>query len=421
MRVTRVSLVPSLLTICLCAAVWAPQQADSIESMKLLTSDVGWAANRSSLFWTTDNGKHWKDIAPRTRVQGEIVSVFFLDNSVGWVLLLAGGQQADEPRFDLAATIDAGAHWSTTPVVIPNLNSESMQFMGDGRIDFVDPRHGWLNLSVASSANFRLGALLATTDGGKQWDWVPQSPGVSGAIRFPTLKDGWLAGGPGGEKLFATHDGSKTWQEVSLPPPAQAQRTMRPTYDLPTFEDGKRGFLPVTYGGGEGAGLSLVLFSSDDGGLSWKLDRTLPNLPEIYGGVPLPSVVVESILITSLVTNQTNLTLKTVERGGKFGSVTAAVAEHVSSVDQLSFVLRTRGWILLDGKLLSTADGGSSWSNITPRATRAATADGVDHQLESSTDFEGCLSLAPSAAVSPGVHLGFHACQAPSAANLQTW
>ena len=273
MLVMRVRLVLSILTACLCSAVSAQQ--GGIESMKLLTPEEGWAATRSSLFWTRDNGQHWKDIAPRTKVREKIVSAFFLDNSVGWVLLADGDRQADGPRFSLATTIDAGANWSIAPLVISHLNPESTQFMGDGRIDFVDSRSGWMNLSIASSANFRLGALLATTDGGKTWDWVPDSPGVSGAIRFSTLKDGWRAGGPGGAKLFVTHDGSRTWREVMLAPPPQVQQAVHPTYDLPTFEDGKHGYLPVTYGGAEGPALSLVLFSTDDGGLSWKPDRTV--------------------------------------------------------------------------------------------------------------------------------------------------
>jgi hypothetical protein len=49
-----------LLTLCLFHDTQA-QQAGRIESMKLLTAEAGWAATRTNLFWTTDDGQHWKD------------------------------------------------------------------------------------------------------------------------------------------------------------------------------------------------------------------------------------------------------------------------------------------------------------------------------------------------------------------------
>src|SRR5579863_4794734 len=111
MQVMRTSLALSLLLcLCVCTGV-AAQQASGIESMKLLTPEIGWASSGSSLFWTTDNGQHWKDIAPRTKEREEIASVFFLDNFAGWVLLVDEAQ-ADKPKFDVAATSDGGRNWS---------------------------------------------------------------------------------------------------------------------------------------------------------------------------------------------------------------------------------------------------------------------------------------------------------------------
>jgi photosystem II stability/assembly factor-like uncharacterized protein len=419
MQVTQLSLVLSLLlTLCLCADVSA-QKAGGIESMKLLTPEVGWAATSSRLFWTDDGGAKWKDITPRTKAQTEIVSVFFLNTSAGWALLVEN-RSTDEPRFDLAATTNAGTNWSLKSVVVPHLNPERTQLAGDGRIDFIDSQHGWMNLSIASSANFRLGALLATADGGKTWEWVEESPGVSGAIRFTTLKDGWLAGGPGDQKLFVTHDGSRSWQEISLPLPVEAQRATRATYDLPTFESEQQGFLPVTYAGAEGSGLSLVLFASVDGGKSWKPDQTLPKLPEIYDGVPFPSAIADSRLITSLVSDQTHLMLNMTQPGGNISSATANTAEHLSSVDQLSFIHVGRGWIVADGKLLSTNDAGLHWRNATPSAAGTTGSKATSHRTGIPADLGDPPSFAPAAA-GLSAHLGLHACQAPTTASLQTW
>jgi len=38
--------------------------AQQIQSMKLLTPQVGWAQSGQHLYWTTDGGSHWKDITP---------------------------------------------------------------------------------------------------------------------------------------------------------------------------------------------------------------------------------------------------------------------------------------------------------------------------------------------------------------------
>jgi photosystem II stability/assembly factor-like uncharacterized protein len=73
-----------LLTLCVCIPVRA-QVAGRIESMKLLTTDTGWAASKSKLFWTTDGGASWKDITPKlNHEEQQVSSVFF------WTLLPGG-------------------------------------------------------------------------------------------------------------------------------------------------------------------------------------------------------------------------------------------------------------------------------------------------------------------------------------------
>ena len=45
-------------------------------------------------------------------------------------------------------------------------------------------------------------------------------------------------------------------------------------------------------------------------------------------------------------------------------------ASHLSGyfgTNQLSFVTPSQGWILVDAELLSTTDGGATWTDITPK------------------------------------------------------
>jgi hypothetical protein len=74
MQTRQLSLPLSLwLTLCVGAATQAGQ-AGRIESMKLLTPDVGWAATNKKLFWTTDGGAQWKDITPKINHKEQRIS-----------------------------------------------------------------------------------------------------------------------------------------------------------------------------------------------------------------------------------------------------------------------------------------------------------------------------------------------------------
>jgi hypothetical protein len=78
---TQIALFLALLTCCGTIA-WA-QFYREIQSMKWMTADTGWASNDRHVFWTTDAGKHWKDIGPRIKPGQNIDAVFFLDTSIG--------------------------------------------------------------------------------------------------------------------------------------------------------------------------------------------------------------------------------------------------------------------------------------------------------------------------------------------------
>ena len=125
MQGNRVSLVLSLvLAIGLCTAASA-QRTGGVQSMKLLTPEVGWAATPNQVFWTRDSGHHWRDITPTFR-ETEVASVFFLSNSSGWVLSTRRNETTNEVAgFDLAYTGNAGASWTLIPVKVPGLNPEA--------------------------------------------------------------------------------------------------------------------------------------------------------------------------------------------------------------------------------------------------------------------------------------------------------
>jgi probable HAF family extracellular repeat protein len=356
----RNSILSLSMVLCLCA-VPSAQIAGQIKAMKLLTPDVGWAATNKKLFWATDGGKQWNDITPRPAIPGEIIAaVFFLNSSTGWVLF-AGSNDTGENRFDLAATADSGAHWTLSRVKISGLTPAEAILTGDGYMYFLDPIHGWINLTVASGSAFHMGAALVTQDGGKNWNWVPMGSGSSGPIMFTTVKDGWILS-PDHTELYVTHDGSKSWQQVSLQAPQFAHGATE-SYFPPTFQDANHGFLIAGFPDLD----QPVLFVTTDGGFKWNASRTLPHTE---GEI----AIIDSRFVAVSIPDLGSLTLTTVSLVGVANQGTAVNAKlnriaGLHGVDSLNFIDGTHGWILA-GELLATANGGVTWTDITPPGAR---------------------------------------------------
>jgi photosystem II stability/assembly factor-like uncharacterized protein len=359
----------SVLTLLLALAVLgnlfanAQAQPTQVRAMKLLALDVGWALANQHLFWTTDNGANWKDITPARRAGSDehISHVFALDAHDIWLLYSQHGEPLS--KFYLAHSVDAGATWSWIPVSLPPELQHGLA--GEGTLAFVDDQHGWM---ILNSAKVGAGALLVTSDGGRSWrDTHDDDPGGQGPVVLITPEKGWMVGGEHDDDLHVTRDGAKSWQTISLPAPKEIPPAKFQTADAPVFEDNKHGFVAVTYAGDHQS--AAVLFATDDGGHSWKLDRILSGLEETSVARRVQSAVVgDTWLIAKVSDHRPTLTAL---RAGARMRATIDPASHSSGyfdANQMSFVTPTRGWVLVDiGELFSTTDGGASWTDITPK------------------------------------------------------
>ncbi len=334
-------------------------------SMKLLTPKVGWVLHYPGLMWTTDGGSHWKNITPPISGGEHIASVFFRNTQDGWALLSGPGDKgSDEPRFDLAVTNNAGAKWSIVPVVIPELNPKQTILEGSGQVDFVDPMHGWLNLDVSSSPNFRLAMLIKTDDGGETWSRPPRAPGVSGDLSFINEIDGWLAGGPGNQFLYVTHDGSKTWKKVSLNPPTQVGGAVYSAFaSAPLFVESNKGFVPVNYSGPAGVPSKLVIYATSDAGRTWSPVKVLDESRETSVGQTSSLAITDSILIVPTGSAGGARAVKVPLTGG----LNSPNVVSPFALSAISFADAAHGWAMADHqRLLSTDDGGKKWTDVTP-------------------------------------------------------
>jgi photosystem II stability/assembly factor-like uncharacterized protein len=333
----------------------AAQISPPIRSFQLVAPNVGWASSGDAVFWTTDDGGSWRNITPSvaslelTSSMPNVRDVFFLDAEKGWVLLSdwRDRERADAPEISVAFTENAGVSWTVTAVSISDFDSGALA--GYGHLHFIDSGHGWLNLDLAGSSNANFGLLLETADGGRTWSKVTNGPHIAGPILFENANDGWVAGGPGNHHLFATHDGGKSWQELSLNPPQGVGSATYPTYDVPKFVD-NNGFLPVTYAAQDDSNSAVVVFSTADNGRTWvpKNTTTLSHATSLSARIP------------------------TAVSKTPAGEVSLGAVEEISGskVLKIEYLDSQLGWASTWKGLQATADGGATWTDISPVRSR---------------------------------------------------
>jgi photosystem II stability/assembly factor-like uncharacterized protein len=435
MRTKHVSIFSLMLAICLCFSASA-QQAGRIESMKLLTPDVGWAATNKKLFWTSDGGASWKDITPKLAHREQAVSsVFFLDASTGWALMgCRDGRDplADDVCFEFASTTNAGADWTVVkpkivdPVPQSVITEDGQGFSSTTFLAFADPQHGWAVLKRSLHVQASSGVMLRTADGGKTWTQLPKNTlPIADRFRFPTIKDGWMAGGGQPESdLYETHNGGDTWSQVVVRPPQAikvevwppAENGVWPDYRLPYFDSSAHGFLIGSYWDGEKP--NFALFSTTDLGANWKFERALPSIDganDVSNGM---------LFVASTTHRMDKLTLTRLPLTEGSGALAAATADvhgikhyNLGGGDELEMVNASHGWILAD-ELFATSDGGTTWGDITPRDARSPDRQSVAPGKASAT--------RPSASTGPprplnalpsvgnvSAHLGFDKSDVP--------
>ncbi|HSR98071.1 MAG TPA: glycoside hydrolase domain-containing protein [Kofleriaceae bacterium] len=259
------------------AQVSVQTRSFDVVAMRLLTESTGWVADDSHVLWTRSYGQQWTDITPTDLGTHRIQTVFFRTELEGWLLAApdVGGQ------LDIWRTQDGGASW-TRGAVATLSDGGSVSSM-----EFADADDGWVMVRLPSSANFSLGLLLATADGGQSWKALP-SPPIGGELHFTSPTTGSLTGGPTGDQRYVTRDGGQSWeQQVAVP----AATDLRPS-NLSSqqavvgmdFQTADRGWLTVASGqciaGKSQCSQQRKLFTTTDGG------RTMHDITPLVATPP---------------------------------------------------------------------------------------------------------------------------------------
>ena len=210
---------------------------------------------------------------------------------------------------------------------------------------------------------------MLTSDGGRTWNESATAPELTNVqMLLVSPSEGWLFGPEvlDGNYLYVTTDGARSWQQVAPTVPGSMYSEVQ---GLPTFENAKQGFLEVVGARrvGENFRYTLALFKTSDGGRTWQSDRTVADTGDKsrqYGR----SAVVGSDWIFAADSDHGPVLTRVGPGASIKASTNAAVpSPRYRDIRQLSFATPTHGWVIVgDGDLLSTSDGGATWTTLTP-------------------------------------------------------
>jgi photosystem II stability/assembly factor-like uncharacterized protein len=225
----------------------------------------------------------------------------------------------------------------------PSLNS----------VHFVDENIGWI---VGNDINNKIGYVLHTIDGGKNWNTQNSAKGnwnYFESIFFTDPLDGWIVGGNG--EMFYTADGGNIWSTQGNFDPG--------SYFWDVF------FLNKNYGIAVGANYSDdigIVIKTENGGDTWDtiIDNTLVGnyLKSVY-------IINENIAWAAgyedIDGRDYGVILKTENRGDSWTIMKSGIQSSIhgtGGLQDIFFINETNGWAVgYSGIIVNTNDAGENW------------------------------------------------------------
>ena len=351
----------------------------------IAASTIAIASTAILFLWGPGNGSESRPIAPSARTAYRIGTVDFVDRREGWVVGEYGSDGAD-----VLHTRDGGMSWSRQLSMPKGGSSHYLKFfdrangvfgsLGSNPVlertedggqswklqaalregatalswSFIDSRHGWM-LAIPESG--RPASLYRTGDAGESWanlGSLVSPPDQAFAIAFSSATTGWLASAGSGPYAYRTDDGGLSWSRIPLPS----------RLGLPAAG---RFFVDVQPTARDGAIASVVAFSEFRGpiGKTGMIRRFPPLAVPFYDG-SRPNNYVYQTLINQVI-------------DGPYANVQAPRSELLSSVDggsswsvteppsitgAIGFADASHWWWINTGVGSSSSDGGRTWTSV---------------------------------------------------------
>lgn len=291
-----------------------------------LVSDMGWLVTSDGQLWITqDRGQTWKNITPPHDFEGKVAEARFLNSYLGWAVL-ENTKELNVYKFDKGAWLRIAKiekDWRLGPY-----NEVSLFVLGD-------KQHIWMNVKEPTSVNFNLGELFISSDGGVNWEKIPQIPS-GGRVYFTDAFTGWIVGGAAGKYLFHTSDGGRTWKRVSF---GNSLPDMR-EFALPVFINSSEGWL-ILHAGNED-----LLFSSSDGGKHWNFLHKVSLQQVDFTFSPQAAGAVTNLTTLRVPEDTLFVTMATKDVGWAYAEKGKCEGKHSC---------------IVESHLYLTLDGGRSW------------------------------------------------------------
>jgi photosystem II stability/assembly factor-like uncharacterized protein len=344
----------------------------------MFSATDGWGISEENghLLRTGDGGSTWSDVTPT--IPAQTYAAFFFDTRTAWV---TSGNYAQPGSGKVFRTQDGGITWQNFPAPFTQ-----------GDITFINPDIGYAVADPICGAGSCVVRLYKTSDSGQSWSLLainspngfenlpPSFPagsihiGSGDGFSFQNKNTIWFGGGGIATSqtawLKVSRDEGKSWQEVRLPLPEQKPFSGGPvTMGLPQFITDQYGVFNAVYEGiGTGDPLVMAFYSSEDGGLTWKINPGLLRESSSWYRFDVFSI--------RGVAAQCGEVLCVSRDGLKTWQATPQSEKLNSTSDNIrltfDFINSELGWttaVRTDGgwTLYQTSDGGLTWVDKKPR------------------------------------------------------
>jgi|GraSoi2013_115cm_1033766.scaffolds.fasta_scaffold34215_2 photosystem II stability/assembly factor-like uncharacterized protein len=242
-------------------------------------------------------------------------------------------------------------------------------------MSFINDQDGWVEAFFQGATGNDLVAIFRTTDGGKTWVPLSQTPigpalpnvpttfpffGHKSGLTLVNASTGRAAVYIPGDSvlhLYVTHDGGATWQGRTLSLPSNEVGIAMPP---PTLFKAHGGILPVDFQAPAGSGKEFLV--THDDGASWQDPTPIPTYEGVANFIDMAHVWVAAAQGTDLYSSS--------DGAQQWKKMTPTIPIHITGFAQLNFISPTTGWAVgLTGSdanpkaiLLKTTTGGQTWT-----------------------------------------------------------